>query len=271
MPSESHFELRNSYPKKPLWAATLAFCFGPLGTVYTSVILSIAYFLIVFLLINIASLISFSFQLIAFPLSITFSIVVYRYSLQPPNLTHILWLDRFDRPGWIKCSLLILAQVLLALVLVFFIRTVISTRGISMLPTLAPGERVTLNILPILRGPIVRGTVVRYHLPGRPYQSISRVVALEGDTVEMKRGLIYVNSRAADNPLLVSKLRAAGCIDEKMASSNTAVVGSSPERPETELRGCLRPYMGVIVAPNRNSCEQSVEQNTAHRQVNKAL
>ena len=37
------------------------------------------------------------------------------------------------------------------------------------------------------------------------------------------------------------------------------------------LRGCLRPYMGVIVAPNRNSCEQSVEQNTAHRQVNKAL
>ena len=26
------------------------------------------------------------------------------------------------------------------------------------------------------------------------------------------------------------------------------------------VRGCLRPYMGVIVAPNRNSCEQSIEQ-----------
>lgn len=196
-------------------------------------------------------MISFSLQLIAFILSIIFSIVVYKYSLQPPNLTRIPWLDRFDRPGWIKYSLLILAQVLLALGLVFFIRTVTSTRGISMLPTLAPGERIILNILPTLRGPIVRGTVVRYHVPGRPYQSISRVVALEGDTVEMKRGLLYVNSRAADNLLLISKLRAAGCIDEKMASSNTAVVGNSPERPETELKVRVPKGHIFLVSDNR--------------------
>lgn len=251
MPSESHVEPPSSYPKKPLWAATLALCFGPLGTAYTSGILSLAYTLVCIVLITVIASLPLSSVVFALGLSIFFAVAAYRYSFNQFDLTRSPWLAHFDRPGWIKSLFLILMESIVLFGFVFFIRTATSTRGISMLPTIAPGERVAVTILPILRGPIARGTVVRYHVPGRPYQAVSRVVALEGDTVEMKRGLLYVNNKAADSPLLISELRAAGCIDEKLPSSNLAVVGSHPDHPDTKLKVHVLRGQMFLVSDNR--------------------
>ncbi|MBI5231633.1 MAG: signal peptidase I [Coriobacteriales bacterium] len=81
---------------------------------------------------------------------------------------------------------------------VFFSATVVA--GPSMLETLRPGDRllVTKSYDSPSRGDIVVATIAGEH--GDPDVVIKRVVAIPGDTVEIRKDVAFVNGKEEPNP-----------------------------------------------------------------------
>lgn len=95
--------------------------------------------------------------------------------------------------------------VVTALVIAIFVRTfVVETyvvQGPSMEPTLRDGERLLVNKLVYRFSKPQRGDVIvfRYPLdPSRDY--IKRVIAVEGDVVEIRTGRVYRNGQLLEEP-----------------------------------------------------------------------
>lgn len=101
---------------------------------------------------------------------------------------------------WIK-------SILFAVVIAFFIKSFIFNttfvQGMSMYPTLMERDRLFSNKIPLyFRGPN-RGDVVILKSPmgdGKDY--IKRVVAIEGDRLEIRDGLVYLNGEVLEEPYI---------------------------------------------------------------------
>ena len=61
----------------------------------------------------------------------------------------------------------------------------------------------------------------------RSVRLIYRVVALGGETVEVKQGLLYVDGKMADDPTRIDRLRAADCLESKSDINNLAYAGQN--------------------------------------------
>lgn len=92
--------------------------------------------------------------------------------------------------------------------LIAFVVQAFRVQGTSMLPLLADGERIVVNKFLYRFAPIQRGDVVVFWYPREPSVSfIKRVVALPGDTVELRRGQLFVNGKAAPESYLLPEFR----------------------------------------------------------------
>lgn len=201
----------DTYPRHP-WLAAVLGLLAPSGLLYTSNLLSVLGFL---LSIGQASLWTANDTLQIFQMAILAS-AAYLWATRRPDLSRYPMLARFDAPSWPKA-------IGLALLYLIFSRTVltsVSTSGLPMVPTVMPGEKVHVNLLPFGKAQLERGTVVLYKHPERKQKAISRVVALPGDTVELKGALLYVNGEATDNPERISSLKNANCFDAKLDFNN---------------------------------------------------
>jgi signal peptidase I len=75
-----------------------------------------------------------------------------------------------------------------------FVAQAFRVQGTSMLPLLEDGERIIVNKFVYRFQPITRGDVVVFWYPRDPSVSfIKRVVAIPGDLVEIRGGVLYVN------------------------------------------------------------------------------
>ena len=64
----------------------------------------------------------------------------------------------------------------------------------SMVPTIDPGDRILINRLVYRFGPVQRGDIIVFKAPMNPdVDFVKRVIAIGGDTVEVKRGTVLVN------------------------------------------------------------------------------
>lgn len=73
----------------------------------------------------------------------------------------------------------------------------------SMLPTLAAGQKVTVNRMAYWFGQPQRGDIIAYRLPGEPGSIfIKRVIGLPGDTISIQGGYVYVNGELFEEPYL---------------------------------------------------------------------
>ena len=91
--------------------------------------------------------------------------------------------------------------VVLALVIRTFFFELYGVEGTSMTNTLQDGERMFCTKLDYLTGSPQRGDVVICHYPGRGNTAfVKRLVALPGDTVEIRQGLLFVNGQAIAHP-----------------------------------------------------------------------
>jgi signal peptidase I len=98
--------------------------------------------------------------------------------------------------------------VLFCFFLVTFVAQAFRVQGTSMQPLLQDGERIVVNKLLYRFHPIERGDVVVFWWPRDPKVSfIKRVIALPGDTVELRGGVLFVNDRQVDEPYIDPEMR----------------------------------------------------------------
>lgn len=97
--------------------------------------------------------------------------------------------------------------VLIAIVIVTFVIQPVRVEGTSMLPRLHDGERIFVNKFIYKFEPIRRGDIVVFWYPNDPSKSfIKRVIGLPGETIAIRRGVVYINGEPLPEPYLDSRL-----------------------------------------------------------------
>ncbi len=85
---------------------------------------------------------------------------------------------------------------LLSLVIITFVVQAFYIPSGSMEPTLQVGDRILVSKLSYRLGPIRRGDVIVFHYPLNPGKDfVKRVVALAGEKVELRDGVVLINGR----------------------------------------------------------------------------
>ena len=98
--------------------------------------------------------------------------------------------------------------VLFCFFLISFVAQAFKVQGTSMQPLLSDGERIIVNKFVYRFKPIERGDVVVFWYPRDPSVSfIKRVVGLPGDKLELRRGVLYLNGRRAEEDYLLPAFR----------------------------------------------------------------
>ena len=86
--------------------------------------------------------------------------------------------------------------VLAAVVSIFFCQSVVMQEG-SMEPTIATGDKVLINKLVYKTGEPKRGDIIAFKKDAKEHSSmhIKRVIALPGETIQIRDGMILINDK----------------------------------------------------------------------------
>ena len=89
--------------------------------------------------------------------------------------------------------------IILALLISFGIKTFVVTStivdGRSMNPTVNHGDRLMVNKLFFMKKNITRGDIIDFYVPDAKKYYLKRVIAVEGDTVEIINDRVYLNGK----------------------------------------------------------------------------
>ncbi len=101
----------------------------------------------------------------------------------------------------------LLIAIGLALVIIVFLYQPVKVEGTSMAPLLSDQERIFINKFVYRFEPIDRGDVVVFWYPlDRSKSFIKRVVGLPGETVEIRKGIVFVNGVSLAEPYVPPQL-----------------------------------------------------------------
>lgn len=95
----------------------------------------------------------------------------------------------------------LLIAIGLALIIIIFLYQPVKVEGTSMAPLLSDQERIFINKFVYRFEPIERGDVVVFWYPlDRTKSFIKRVIALPGESVEIRQGIVYVDGEEIKEP-----------------------------------------------------------------------
>src|SRR6202171_2718317 len=115
-------------------------------------------------------------------------------SEQPPSLLSL----RHEIRVWTRDLLIAIG---LALVIIVFLYQPVKVEGTSMAPLLSDQERIFINKFVYRFEAIHRGDVVVFWYPlDRSKSFIKRVIALPGETVQIRQGVVMVNGKVIPEP-----------------------------------------------------------------------
>lgn len=102
--------------------------------------------------------------------------------------------------------------IVLSLIIFLLMRQVVQNYRIeshSMEPNFVEGQFILVNKLAYVLGEPSRGDVLVFHNPNNGKEDyIKRIVALPGDTLEIKEQSIYINGELLDEPFITHKIQA---------------------------------------------------------------
>lgn len=97
---------------------------------------------------------------------------------------------------------MLFGSVLSAFVIMNFVLSAGIVDGDSMWPTLHDGERYLINRWVYHFHKPRRGDIVEIKIPGTADSSVKRIIALSGDVIQIKQGLVYLNGAVLMEPYL---------------------------------------------------------------------
>ena len=137
----------------------------------------------------------------------------------------------------------ILAAVLLAFVLVFFVGMRTSVIGVSMENTLYSGQQVLVNRLSYLVFGPKEGDIIVFTPNGsrNTHFYVKRIVAVPGDVVGIKDGKLYVNNTIVDYGY--DKIMDAGIVEDEITldTDEYFVMGDNCNNSEDSRSGNIGP------------------------------
>ena len=157
--------------------------------------------------------------------------------------------------GFLEWGLVILGALLVAFLIKTFLMQAYFIPSSSMTPALQIGDRVLVNKLSYEMGDISRGDLIVFNRPPNQQMGesdlIKRVIGLEGETIEIIDGVIYITEAGTNErkvliePYLSASIFTGGFIDTTLCEIST----------ETS---CLIPSEHVFVlGDNRNGSRDS--------------
>ena len=143
----------------------------------------------------------------------------------------------------------ILTTLVLAAVLCFAVQASFQTFGVfmsSMEPSFQEGQRLLVNKAAYFFGDPQRGDIVIFEAPGnRNGDYIKRLIALPGDTIEVKTGDVYVNDIKLDEPYV--KNPASYSLEEQVIPEDYYfVLGDNRNNSDDSHSGWLVPRENMI-------------------------
>lgn len=122
---------------------------------------------------------------------------------QPPNPTQPAEAESFwqiVRPVLFEALQIVLPALILALLVHLFLAQATIVFGQSMEPNLHPHQRLIVDKLSYRLHPPQRNDIVVIDLPNMDELLVKRVVALPGEVVEIRKGIVYVNGEPLPEP-----------------------------------------------------------------------
>lgn len=137
----------------------------------------------------------------------------------------------------------IVTAVFIAVVLNFFLGTMISVVGVSMEPALYNGQKVFVDSFRYLISSPKRGDVVVFLPNGNKnaHYYVKRIVALPGDRVQVQDGILYVNGE--ESPWVTEKLLDPGIAANELILENGRYfcIGDNPGSSEDSRSANIGP------------------------------
>ena len=151
---------------------------------------------------------------------------------------------------WMKAFLReILVTLILAIVVFFALQATVQSFivvGSSMEPGLYAGQRLLIIKVAYAFGEPERGDIIVFHPPdNRQVDYIKRIVALPGDTIEVKEGAIYVNGSQLNEPYIKDPPRYT-IHEQKIARNEYFVLGDNRNNSNDSHNGWTVPHQNII-------------------------
>ena len=143
----------------------------------------------------------------------------------------------------------IVITIILALVVFFLIQATVGSFiviGISMEPSFHSGQRLLVSKVTYRLHEPERGDVIVFQpVDSQQGDYIKRIIALPGDTVEIKKGAVYVNSTKLDEPYIKSSPRYT-IEQQKIPANNYFVLGDNRNNSNDSHNGWVVPRQKIV-------------------------
>lgn len=142
-----------------------------------------------------------------------------------------------------------LITLILAVVVFFLLQTTIQTFvvvGVSMDPSLQDGQRLLVNKVVYYLHEPERGDVIVFQpFNDRRADYIKRTIALPGDTVEVKKGAVYVNDSQLNEPYIKNPPNYT-TEQQKIPGDNYFVLGDNRNNSDDSHNGWVVPRENIV-------------------------
>ena len=143
----------------------------------------------------------------------------------------------------------VLLTIIFAVVIFFLLQATVQSFivvGISMQPNLQDGQRLLVNKAVYYFHEPERGDVLVFQPPGNKRGDyIKRLIALPGDTVEVRSGLVYINSSPLEEAYVKSFPKYT-VEAQKVPENNYFVLGDNRNNSNDSHNGWVVPRQNIV-------------------------